>query len=285
MVYHVVDQYDQNDSQLWAEMCRRWLGFTPDVVFTSEKYGDEFSALLGSRHVCVDLERTKFPVSATKIRADPFGNWQFLTPLAKSVFAVRIVIVGAESTGKTTLAKRLADHFKTLWVAEIGRDVAEAKLANGICEWSSQDFVYIATAQSQKEDEIAGMCNKVLICDTDAFATEIWYERYMGCCSPTVEAISEKRPMPTLYLIPEVEGKVFVQDSTRDGEHLREWMFERFVDKMGEGGRPFVVLRGDYEETFQQAVGHILRVLAQRGVLVEQYDTGGKFLEPGDPQA
>jgi hypothetical protein len=56
----------------------------------------------------------------------------------------------------------------------------------------------------------------------------------MDCRFLDVEAIADKRPVPNLYLIPEVEGKVFVQDLTRDGEHLRQWMFERFVERMME---------------------------------------------------
>jgi HTH-type transcriptional regulator, transcriptional repressor of NAD biosynthesis genes len=265
----ILNQYDEEDSQLWADLCRSWLGFPPDVIFTSEEYGVPFSTCLGSRHVCVDIERKRFPISGTRIRADPFGNWELLTSLAKAVYAIRIVIVGAESTGKTTLAKRLAGHFQTQWVPEVGREVTEAKLASGKYEWTSQDFVDIAVAQSQREDDVAGMCTKILICDTDAFATAIWHERYMNCRSPGVEAIANGKRMPELYLLPEVEGSIFVQDGTRDGEHLREWMFNRFVERMEESRRAFVVLKGDYGKIFQQAVGEIIRVLEGRGLTVD----------------
>ena len=261
----VVDEYDQGDSQLWADLCRQWLGFTPDVVFTSETYGTEFSSFLGCRHVCVDLQRERFPISASQIRANPFENWEFLTPLAKSLYAIRIVIVGSESTGKTTLAQRLAEHFQTQWVPEVGREVAEAKLANETYEWSSPDFVNIATLQNEMEDELAGKCNKVLICDTDAFATCIWHERYMNCRSLEVEEIARTR-IPDLYLIPVVEGKVFVGEAIRDGEHLRQWMFDLFIERMDETQRIYSVLKGDYEEAFRQAVDQICKIMEGKGV-------------------
>jgi HTH-type transcriptional regulator, transcriptional repressor of NAD biosynthesis genes len=260
----IEDKHDQEDSKLWAELCREWLGFTPDIVFTSESYGTEFSAFLGCRHVCVDLPRKNFPISASRIRQDPYSNWQYLTSLSKSVYALRIIILGAESTGKTTLAQRLAGHFETLWVPELGREVAEEKMKNGAYVWASQDFVDIAAGQAKNEDEMAGECNKILICDTDAFATGVWHERYMEFRSSEVEEIARKRPIPTIYLIPEVAGKKFVAEAIRDGEHLREWMFELFIERLTEDHRPYVVLKGDYDEMYRQAVDEILQRFSSR---------------------
>jgi HTH-type transcriptional repressor of NAD biosynthesis genes len=264
------DKYDQEDSRLWADLCRKWLGFVPDVVFTSEKYGDPFCAYLGSRHILVDLERKTVPISATRVRADPLSTWEYQTSLARSIYALRVVIVGAESTGKTTLAQRLAKHYNTCWVPEVGRDVTEAKLASGSYKWASQDFMDIATAQAAREDELAGQCNGLLICDTDAFATGIWHERYMNYeRSATVEAITASTPA-ALYLIPDVAAMPFVQDGTRDGEHLRKWMFERFLERLQETERPFIMLVGDYEGIFQQAVKEVDRLLDARGIKLPQ---------------
>ncbi|KAI9777512.1 MAG: hypothetical protein M1839_008806 [Geoglossum umbratile] len=265
VVMLVEDKYDQDDSRLWAGLCRQWLGFVPDVVFTSEAYGDAFCRYLGSRHVLVDLERRNVPISATRIRADPFATWEYLTPLARSTYAVRVVILGPTSTGKSTLAQRLAEHYKTCWVPEVGRDIAEAKLASGSCEWTGQDFIDIATAQATREDQLAGMCNGLLISDTDAFATGIWHEQYMNFeRSAAVEAVAASAPA-ALYLMPDLAGKPFVQDGTRDNEHLREWMFKRFLERMRETSRPFVVLVGGYDEEFRQAVAEIDSLLEARG--------------------
>src|SRR5205814_10556104 len=111
--------------------------------------------------------------------------------------------------------------FHTTWVPEFGRDFAETNYSHGTYQWRSQDFENIAKEQSRREDDLAGECNKLLICDTDAFATGIWHERYMESGSPVVEAIVNGRPFPYLYLIPEIEGTGFVEDITRYGEQLR----------------------------------------------------------------
>src|SRR5689334_6244545 len=99
------DRYDPDDSQVWAENTVRWLGRAPDAVFTSEGYGERYSALMGSRHVSVDPARIRVPISGTAIRRDPFAHWDFLEPPVRAWFARRVCVLGAESTGTTTLAE------------------------------------------------------------------------------------------------------------------------------------------------------------------------------------
>ena len=120
---HVIDdRYDAEDSAVWAAACTQLLGFAPDVVFTSEDYGERFAACLGCRHVLVDRARVAVPVSGTAVRADPLAHWDFLEPPVRGFYAKRVVLVGAESTGKTTLATALAAALDTVWVAEYGRE-------------------------------------------------------------------------------------------------------------------------------------------------------------------
>ena len=83
-----------------------------DAVFTSEAYGEELARRLGARHVAVDAARTLVPISATRVRADPVGAWEYLSAPVRAWLARRVVVVGAESTGKTTLATELADRLR-----------------------------------------------------------------------------------------------------------------------------------------------------------------------------
>lgn len=255
------DRLDADDSQLWAENSIRWLGFVPDCVFTSEDYGEPFARYLGCRHVSVDRSRLAVPVSGTAVRKDPLACWEFLEPPVRGFYARRVCLVGAESTGKTTLARALAEHYRTTWVAEYGREYSEHKLAgDGNNEWRPEEFAHIAATQCEREDEAARQANKVLICDTDAFATSIWHLRYMGVRSTAVAAIVAAHRRPDLYLVPDVDTP-FVQDGTRDGELIREWMHEAFIDALNGDGREFRLLTGSFDERFEKAVGHIDRVL------------------------
>ena len=225
-VWLIDDHYDPDDSAVWADACRRLLGFTPDVVFTSEDYGERFAACLGCRHVLVDRARVAMPISGSAVRADPLACWEFLEPPVRGYYARRVVLVGAESTGKTTLAADLAAEFATVWVPEYGREHWEEKLARGEPPfWRPEEFADIAREQCRREDAAARQANRVLICDTDAFATRIWYRRYQHDWSPAVDAIAAAHRRPDLYLLTDVNTP-FEQDGSRDGELIREWMHD-----------------------------------------------------------
>ena len=257
----VDDCLDPDDSRAWAEYSVQCLGFVPDVVFTSEEYGERFAHFLGCRHVLVDHARRAMPISGTQVRADPLGSWEFLEPPVRGYYAKRICLVGAESTGKTTLARRLADHYGTVWVPEFGREFSERKLAqDGAYHWTSEEFATIARTQCEREDAAARRANRVLICDTDAFATGVWHQRYLGGRSAAVEAIAAAHRCPDLYLVTDVDTP-FVQDGTRDGEAIRGWMHGTFLEELRRWNRPYRLIHGPFPERFRTAVEVVDEVL------------------------
>ncbi len=65
---------------IWLDIIRRFIPTGPDVVFTSETYGDQLAEILGARHECVDLQRKAFPVSGTAVRENPSAYWNFIPP-------------------------------------------------------------------------------------------------------------------------------------------------------------------------------------------------------------
>jgi HTH-type transcriptional regulator, transcriptional repressor of NAD biosynthesis genes len=249
-----------DDSQIWADYTRRILGYAPDVVFTSEDYGETYARLMGSEHVTVDKARLAVPISGTRVRENPLGCWDFLEPPVRAYYVKRVVLVGAESTGKTTLAGALAEHYRTVWVPEWARDYTYIKVERGDFEtWTPDEFVLIANEQSALEDRLARKANRVLICDTDAFATTIWHRRYVGERHPGVEAIAAPRKYD-LYLLPDIKTP-FVQDGVRDGEHIREWMHGVFVEELERQGKPYAHIAGTHEQRMAQATGLIDKLL------------------------
>ena len=258
------DTLDEQDSRVWAENSMRLIGHRPDVLFTSEDYGDEFARRLGCAHIQLDKERAAVNISATRVRRDPFGCWEFLEPPARGFYALRVCIVGAESTGKTTLAEALARHFGTVWVPEYGREYSERKLAEGGgYDFSTEEFTHIAARQCEIEDEAARRANKILICDTDAFATSVWHRRYLNARSTEVERIVARHRRPDLYLLTDIRTP-FVQDGMRDGEHVREWMHETFVEELRARSLPYRRVSGAHGERLSRAVGYIEELLAAR---------------------
>ena len=81
-----VTECDSEEPEYWAKTTREWLGFTPDVVFTSENYGEPWAKALGCDHVLVDLDRAKIPISASKFMSDPTKYLDFLEPVVRKYF-------------------------------------------------------------------------------------------------------------------------------------------------------------------------------------------------------
>ncbi|MBK5256119.1 MAG: AAA family ATPase [Vicinamibacteria bacterium] len=265
---HLVPDELEDDSSQWAEFTVRHLGRAPDVVFSSEDYGPVFAGLMGSRHVMVDRARLAMPVSATQVRRWPLRYLDFLEPCVRAWFIKRVVLIGAESTGKTTLAQRLAEYFKTEWVPEFGREHWERKLAaRGVQDpppqWTKDEFLEIAAEQQSRENAAARRANRVLFCDTNAFATGTWHERYQRDRDPRVDAIGACDRVD-LYLQtgPDVP---FVQDGFRDGELIRNWMDRRFAEQLAVGTAPVARLDGPYETRFERALGAVSRLLEEAG--------------------
>jgi HTH-type transcriptional regulator, transcriptional repressor of NAD biosynthesis genes len=262
---------DYEDSAIWDAHCEIFRsaldGAVVDAVFSSEAYGDELARRFDAVHVSVDPDRTRHPVSGTAVRTDPAGHWEFLAAPVRAYFTRRVAVVGAESTGTTTMARALASALRdrggcfrrTTWIGEFGRDLTQRKLdalrdkrpTAQVTDvtWSRADFVEVATAQNAREDAAAREGSPILVCDTDARATAVWEERYLGSASAAVLALARE---PDLYLLTDHVGVPFEDDGLRDGEHLRTWMTGRFREVLA--GRPVVELTGPHSDRLATAL-------------------------------
>jgi HTH-type transcriptional regulator, transcriptional repressor of NAD biosynthesis genes len=256
-----------NRSDLWADYTEAFLGYVPDIVFSSEGYGRIWAEALGCRHYDVDVSRVRVPVSGTAVRQDPIANLDMLDPIVRAHFVKRVVVCGAESTGTTTLAKALAAEYKTQYVPEFGRVRDERRVAKGLGphEWESTEFAYTAMAQQVMEDRLARKANKVLVCDTDALATALWHERYHGYADPATMHIAEQKSAG-LYLVTDYNGVAEEEDGFRFEMHKRPAMHRRFIEELERLQRPYVVVTGTHEERMRQAVNEIDLLLGVENV-------------------
>lgn len=259
------DKLDADDSAVWAKNTIHWLGYVPDVVFTSEDYGEPFAHYLGCRHVQVDKARLTIPCSGTMIRERPLANWEFLEPPVRAHFVKRVCVVGAESSGTTTMAQALAAHYQTVWVPEYGREYWEAKIQGrdmNAVAWETAEFVHIAAEQCRHEDVAARQANRVLICDTNAWATRLWHERYLHSRSIELEAIAATRHYD-LYLLTDVDIP-FEQDGWRDGEHIRHAMHRQFEAELQQQAIPYALLSGPHEQRLKAAIQLIDELMVEQ---------------------
>jgi nicotinamide riboside kinase len=214
---------------------------------------------------------------------DPYSGWESLLPQQREKLTARVILVGAESTGKTTLTQDLVQHYRsrggvwanTLWVSEYGRDYTVAKIAElGIgweddaefhsADWTSEDFAVIALEQQRLENAAASAGSPVLFCDTDALATQIWERRYLGNESTAARDALPALPPRALYLLTDHRDVQFQQDGIRDGEQFRSTMTQWFVDELLIHGERGQFVRGNREERLAECIRLIDEVLAER---------------------
>jgi NadR type nicotinamide-nucleotide adenylyltransferase len=166
----------------------------------------------------------------------------------------RIAVVGVESTGTTTLARALADHYGAPFVPEYGRDFAASRIAAGATgDWRTHEhFAHIASRQAELE-HAAG--DGLVICDTDVNCVCVYEERYLGTTSPPTEAIARERTYALAILCtPDIP---FIHDGVRDAEHLRERMTDRLRDRLAAKPWPLVEVAGPHENRLADAIDSI----------------------------
>lgn len=245
-------------------------------VFSSEAYGDELAEYFDAESIVIDEARTTFHISGTACRDQLDENWHHIIAPARQDIAIRIIVVGAESTGTTTLTHALVRHYTPDFpemgqVPEYGRiftenwlthlQYANPKATMEDLEWTREDFMHIAKSQQQMENLAADSC-PLVIADTDVLATTIWEERYTG--KPSVLLDSNQLPRRDLYIITDDEGVDFDDDGFRDGEHLRERMTEDFKVLLTKKGLSWILVNGSREDRLSQAVSVIDQIIEQK---------------------
>ena len=273
---------DDDDPTAWAAHVALLEAVLPgpvDAVFSGEGYGDELARRLGAVAETWDPGRTRWPVSGTACRADLAGSWHLLRPPVRAGLAARVVVLGAESTGTTTLSRALAAHYRarggvwarTGWVAEYGREFTYVKMdrAGGAdprdVVWEPADFDEIAVEQNRQEDEAAAYGSPLVVCDTDAFATTVWERRYLGQRPSPARAAAMVGPARhEVYLLTDDRGVPFEQDGIRDGEHVRTAMTGWFRDDLTAHGHSWALLTGTHEQRLRLAVRITDAVLDRR---------------------
>jgi HTH-type transcriptional repressor of NAD biosynthesis genes len=249
---------DSADDDTHREFVRQWLqrqGIVIDVVFSSEAYGPGFARHLGVAHQAVDEARRQVPVSGSLLRADAAAQARYLHPLVAAQLGVvppaavpRVVLLGAESSGKSTLAAALAAAFGTEWVPEYGRTLHEQK--HGNLEYD--DLLYIARRHAEQEDEAASKARQFLFCDTNAATTALYSYYYFHRCDPALQAMAavcRQRYAHTFLCAPTVP---FEQDGWRGPEALRSFQHGAILLQLDFYQIPYTLLSGTVADRVAQ---------------------------------
>ena len=191
----------------------------------------------------------------------------------------KVVILGPESTGKSTLCELLAQHYNTQWCPEFAR---EYLLTHGM-DYTYDDLLFVAKGQLAMEDEyiqsVAGSSDsgvgqktqnsepktknsQLLFIDTDMYVMKVWCEFVFNKCHKWIlEQIVNRKY--DLYLLCNTDLP-WVKDELREYPDLvtRDKLYQMYKDLMINQSTPWVDISGDYDQRFQQAIKAIDQLMA-----------------------
>ncbi|SRX52320.1 AAA family ATPase [Aequorivita sp. CIP111184] len=166
---------------------------------------------------------------------------------------IKVVLYGPESTGKTTLAKQLANHYNTLWVPEFMREYLQKKWNSENKLVEKEDLIPIAKGQLKLENETSQQVENLLICDTNLLELKVYSEYYYnGFCPSEIKNEATKKKY-SIYLLTYIDTP-WEADDLRDRPNNREEMFRIFESELKEQDFPYQVLKGNEKERFENAV-------------------------------
>ena len=255
-----------------------------DAVVSHDDYGAELARWFDA--TWLRAERPAGEPSGTAARRDLAAAWPDLAPATKGGLATRVVVLGAESTGTTTVARALAAHHRarggvwenTACVEEFGRDytsikwdaeVASARAAGSPpppldeIVWNADDFDLVGAEQARRENAAARNGSPLLVCDTDAFATAIWERRYLADGAREQPAYAHGRGH--VYLLTDHDGVPWHDDGMREGDlDVRAAMTGWFADALTAAGHSWVLLTGSEQQRVDLAVRTTDQLLEHR---------------------
>ncbi len=253
----------ENECKDLDEFYSYWVPFVAkyvtglDAIFTSENYGYDFARYLNVEHFHID--RNIIKTSGTDIRNDAFANWDFLIDPIKYYFVKRIVIMGPESVGKSTLTEKLAKHYNTNFVEEYGRTVYERN-NNSL---SIYDFPLISDGRQELENIAIKTANKLLFCDTEDITTYIFSKMFYPAKYDKIESWFldklNRNKNYDLYLLlsPNCES---IQDGTRCFLEERYQHYDVIKNELINRNCNFVEIDGDWDERLQQSIKIINKI-------------------------
>ena len=246
----------QEISKLWSkifkELCPAY-----ELVITSEEYGDYVAEHMGIKHIPFDINKQLYPVSATAVRNNLFENWNFLPQSVKPYFAIKVVILGTESTGKSTLYENLVKHYSCSGVKEAGRDL----IANSN-EFKFDDLNLVASEHAKRINKKKYGVSPLIIIDTDIHTT-MSYAKFIFNKELQVadKVYNSNKADLYLYLNNDVE---YIQDGTRLSESDRNLLDLSHRKILKEKNIKFVEINGNWTQRFEKTLKEIDLIIKEK---------------------
>jgi len=165
---------------------------------------------------------------------------------------ILICFYGSESTGKSTMANKMAKLFKTVCVPEVAREIVNTNSFN------REDIITIGRLQTERVFEKLKQANGILFCDTDVITTQVYSRKYLKVVPPILYQFENMIRYDHYFLFePDVP---WVADGLRDLGNERENMHNLFKEELEKRIIPYTIVKGNWEE--REAI--ILNILQEK---------------------
>jgi HTH-type transcriptional repressor of NAD biosynthesis genes len=256
-------EYTPDAAKADCEYIKVTIGKPIDAVFCGSDYDkDSFWGVCYPQSDFVSFPRNE--MSSTQLRKNPFAHWDWIPTIARPYFVKKVLLVGGESVGKSTLTINLANRFNTNYIDEAGRDISMRSGDDRLM--LQQDYTEILLRHKLNEMEAIRHSNKVLFLDTDALVTRFYLEfldketsENNMALADAIDAINSYDLI--LFLEPDVK---FVQDGGRSEIiHADRMKYsEQIKDILRAHSKNFVCISGDYQQRYSEAVKEVQKLFA-----------------------
>lgn len=230
-----------------------------DYMFASEMYVHRVSQELKCTPVLVDLNREMVPISGTMIRNNPIANWSFMNRYVSTHFSKKILIIGGESTGKSTLTTNLSKYysksFDTIGVQEYARDFINLVYSGDMEKLTFDDITLFGEAQMSCVKDCVNSGYQLVFSDTDAIISKVFQQMYYGKTSPELDEVIDKEQWDlVLFLENDVPWVNDGQRNLGEKKQREEFQHKLYVEVYNRKKlRNVVFINGDWEQRFEKA--------------------------------
>ncbi len=250
-----VEEFDRH----WVDLIHKHVRLeSKDILFASDTYGSRFAQSLGVNFVPYDPNREIMDISATEIRRDPFENFGLILPHVRRKLQKTVTIFGAESTGKTTMAKKMAKEYHSVFVPEWARPYLESLPTP---ETNDERMATIVNGQYASQHSVDYLDETPFIFqDTDLFSTYGYFPIYGSKDRELIDksarlAVEKKSD---LYIVMNSNIR-FTPDQLRYGGNKRESDDQHWIDILKRFDCNYYCVKSINQRAQEDEVRYVLR--------------------------
>ncbi len=167
---------------------------------------------------------------------------------------LRIALLGAESTGKSTLAAALADHYQTVWVPEYLREFVEVNHRTP----QAQEQILIAQTQIAREGSAIAHANRYLFCDTTPLMTALYSEFYFGEADTALRELAREHRYDCT-IVAEPSNPWVADGLQRESDSVRQEIHRRLLWQLNNEQIEYLLVAGNTRERMEQVAAYLLK--------------------------